>query len=267
VPGAQVWFTDEQTGVDDLVQRALHEGATILVGGGGDGTINAVAGAVVGTDRVLGVLPLGTLNHFAKDLALPADVDAAVSLLRDGVVCTVDVGEVNGRIFLNNSGLGLYPDIVHQRELRQLHGASKWPAAFAAALRALLRYRVLGIRIKVNGTSVLRRTPAVLVGNNEYTTEGTLEPRRLSLDDGKLSLYLPRRGGRLKLIWFSLRALIGNSRHVSTFEVLLSDEFTIESRHAGLRVSLDGEVMVMRTPLQYRCRAKALRVLVPTLVR
>ena len=70
-----------------------------------------------------------------------------------------------------------------------------------------------------------------------------------------------------KLIWVSLRALLGNSRRVSTFDVLLSDEFTIESRHAGLRVSLDGEVMAMRTPLRYRCRAKALRVLVPTLVR
>lgn len=267
VPNSQVWFTDEEHKVDDLVQRAIKEGATILVGGGGDGTINAVAGAVVGTDRVLGVLPLGTLNHFAKDLALPGDLDAAVSLLRDGVVCSVDVGEVNGQIFLNNSGLGLYPDIVHQREIRQKHGASKWPAAFSAALRALLRYRVLGIRVQVNGETVLRRTPAVLVGNNEYTTEGTLEPKRVSLDDGKLSLYLPHRGGRLKLIWFSLRALIGNSRRVSSFEVLLSEQFTIESRHKGLRVSIDGEVMVMRTPLQYRCRAKALRVLVPTLVR
>jgi diacylglycerol kinase family enzyme len=124
VPEAVVWFTDDETKVDDLIQRAIEEGATTLVGGGGDGTINAVASAVVGTDMTLGVLPLGTLNHFAKDLTLPSDIDAAVSLLRDGVVCTVDVGEVNGRIFLNNSGLGLYPDIVHQREIRQKHGAS-----------------------------------------------------------------------------------------------------------------------------------------------
>ena len=267
VPDAQVWFTDDSTTVDDLVKRALADGATTLVGGGGDGTINAVASAVVGTDLVLGVLPLGTLNHFAKDLTVPADIDNAVLLLRDGVVSEVDVGEVNGRIFLNNSGLGLYPDIVHQREIRQKHGASKWPAAFASALRALTRYRVLGIRLTVDGKTMLRRTPAVLVGNNEYTTEGGLAAKRLALDEGMLSLYLPRRGGRVKLIWFSLRALIGNSRRVNTFEVLLSDAFTIESRHAGLRVSLDGEVTLLSTPLEYRCRAKALRVLVPTLVR
>jgi diacylglycerol kinase family enzyme len=267
LPDAVVWFTDETTKVDDLIKRAIRDGATMLVGGGGDGTINAVASAVVGTDRVLGVLPLGTLNHFAKDLAIPADIEAAVLLLRDGMVSPVDVGEVNDRVFLNNSGLGLYPDIVHLREIRQRHGAAKWPAMFIAAIHALRKYRMLGIRITVDDQPLLRRTPAVLVGNNEYTTQHTLEPKRVALDAGKLSLYIPRKTGRWKLLWFSLRALLTNAGHDDAFETLLTDSFTIESRHKGLRVSLDGEVTVMSTPLHYRTRARELRVIVPTVIR
>lgn len=263
LPGAVVWLSDENTRIDQLVKRALHEGATTLVGGGGDGTINAVASAVVGTDRVLGVLPLGTLNHFAKDLGVPADIDEAIALLRDGVVRPLDAGQVNDRIFLNNSGLGLYPDIVHLREIRQKHGASKWPSAIVATIRALRKYRVLAIRVTVDGNSVVRRTPAVLVGNNEYTTQHTIEPKRVALDGGKLSLYIPRTTGRLKLIWFMLKALLTNAGIDEGFERLLADEFTIESRHKGLRVSLDGEVTVMQTPLEYRSRSRELRVIAP----
>jgi diacylglycerol kinase family enzyme len=267
LPTAEVWFSDENTKIDVLVERAVRDGATMLVGGGGDGTINAVASAVVGTDRVLGVLPLGTLNHFAKDLGVPADIEEAIAVLRDGTPSLVDVGEVNDRIFLNNSGLGLYPDIVHLREIRQKHGAAKWPSAIVAAIRALRKYRLLGIRITVDDEPMLRRTPAILVGNNEYTTQNTLEPKRVALDSGKLSLYIPRKVGRWKLIWFSLKALLTNSGLDDGFETLLTDTFTIESHHKKLRVSLDGEVAVMPTPLKYRSRAAELRVIMPTVIR
>ncbi|HYW30073.1 MAG TPA: diacylglycerol kinase family protein [Gemmatimonas sp.] len=267
MPDAQVWFTADDVSIDDLIARATRDGATMLVAGGGDGTVNAVASAVIGTQRTLGVLPLGTLNHFAKDLAIPFDIEAAVLLLRDGMVCDVDVGEVNDRVFINNSGLGLYPDIVRQRERRQEAGSSKWPAAFVSALHALRRYRTLGIRVMVGGKALYRRTPAVFIGNNEYTTDSGLEPKRPSLSDGCLSLYMPHPHGRARLLWFSLRALLGNSGRLEGFDVVLTDSLSIESRHRRLHVALDGEVAVMETPLNYRTRARALRVLVPTIVR
>ena len=107
----------------------------LVVGGGGDGTIAAVAAALVGTDTPLGVLPMGTLNHFAKDLGIPLELEKAVQTLFTGKVAQVDVGEVNGRIFLNNSSLGFYPRIVQEREREQRQGHSKWVAfARAAAL-------------------------------------------------------------------------------------------------------------------------------------
>ena len=125
-------------------RRAREGGAELVVAGGGDGSMNAVASQIVGTGAAgnirFGVLPMGTLNHFAKDLGIPLDLDAAIGNLVTGVPVSVDVGEVNGRIFLNNSGLGLYPDIVRDREKQQSRlGRGKWPAALWASLAALRR--------------------------------------------------------------------------------------------------------------------------------
>ncbi len=267
LPDARVYFSDEDNGVSDLVTRCMDEHPTLLVAGGGDGTVNAVASAVRESSILLGVLPLGTLNHFAHDLGIPGDIDAAIIVLRDGIPMAVDAAEVNGQLFVNNSGLGLYPDIVHQREARQRRGWSKWPAAFMASIRALSRYRMLGVRIRTGETTLLRRTPALMIGNNEYTTEGTLGAHRVSMSSGQLSLYCPRAHGRLHLLWFSLRALLGSLRDTPEFETVLSDAITIESRHRHLRVAIDGEVTVMTTPLEYRALPGALQVLVPALVR
>src|SRR5205823_8463154 len=117
-----------------------------------------------------GVLPLGTLNHFAKDLGIPLELPDAVRNLVSGQPMAVDVGEVNGRIFLNNSGLGLYPDIVHDREKQQRRlGRGKWPAAVWAALAALRRFPFLSMRVTADGQRLARRTPFVFIGNNAYT--------------------------------------------------------------------------------------------------
>ena len=111
------------------VRKAVAERPRMIVAGGGDGTVSTVAAALVDTDIVFGVLPLGTLNHFAKDLGVPLELADAVALLASGRPKRVDVGEVNGRIFVNNSSLGLYPDIVRDRERQQKRlGRGKWLA-------------------------------------------------------------------------------------------------------------------------------------------
>jgi diacylglycerol kinase family enzyme len=211
----------------------------------------------------LGVLPVGTLNHFAKDLGIPLDVGDAMQLVSTGHVVDVDIGRVNERIFINNSGLGLYPYMVHHREAVQRRGWSKWFAALLASLRALSRYRLLRLHVIVDGVRIYRRTPAVFIGNNEYRLDVGVEPRRLSLRDGTLCLYIPRATGRLALMLFSLRALFGSSHEDRALDMFLTDAFTIDSRHRHLRVSLDGETQVMQTPLEYRTWPGALRVLVP----
>jgi diacylglycerol kinase family enzyme len=248
----------------DTARKAVRDGLRIVVAGGGDGTINAVASALAGSGVTFGVLPLGTLNHFAKDLGIPLILDEAVRNVATGKPIRVDVGEVNGQIFLNNSSLGLYPDIVRERVKQQRRlGRGKWPAAAWASLAALRRYPFLNVRLTADGRQLARRTPFVFIGNNEYTMQGLSIGARARLDAGKLSLYVAQEPGRLGLLRFAFRALFGRLAQERDFDVMLSDTFDIETHHRHLRVATDGEVTIMKTPLRYRIRPAALTVLVP----
>lgn len=245
-------------------KRALRSGARLVAAGGGDGTINAVASVMVGSGVHFGVLPLGTLNHFAKDLGIPLELGEAVRNLADGMPRDVDVGEVNGRVFLNNSSLGLYPDIVRDREKQQRRlGRGKWPAALWATLAALRRYPFLSMRLNVKGQTLARRTPFVFIGNNRYTMQGLSIGERDRLDDGLLSLYVAQKPTRLGLLRFAFDALRGKLGSERDFDVLEAADFEIQTHHRRLHVATDGEVTVMNPPLRYRVRPGALTVLVP----
>jgi YegS/Rv2252/BmrU family lipid kinase len=252
---------------DDMIaaaRKAIADGVSVVVAGGGDGTINAVASVMAGSGVDFGVLPLGTLNHFAKDIGIPLELDEAVRNVAEGRRVEVDVGEVNDRVFLNNSSLGLYPDIVRDREKQQHRlGRGKWPAAAWAAVAALRRFPFLDVGVAVDGKQHARRTPFVFIGNNEYIMQGLAIGARERLDAGVLSLYVAQRPGRLGLLRFAWRALWGRLAQERDFDVMLSDKFDIKTRHRRLRVALDGEVTVMATPLRYRIRPAALAVIVP----
>ncbi len=247
----------------ELARDAVRGSHKIIVAAGGDGTVNSVASAVVGSDKILGVLPLGTLNHFARDLKIPFDLDAAVHAIVAGHTTEVDVGAVNDRIFVNNSSLGLYPIIVREREKRQRLGLGKWPAFVWATIQAFRRYPFLDVRLRVNDEFRELTTPFVFVGNNEYAMESFNIGLRDRLDRGVLSIYVTDRTGRLRLIALALRAVVGRLRNDKDFMALQSNEVKIETRHKRLRVAFDGEVEVMETPLRYQVRTRALRVIVP----
>ena len=252
---------------EQLVEHARNaalERPDMILAGGGDGTINAVAAQLVGTDIALGVLPLGTLNHFAKALHLPEDLDAAVAAVVAGRTAQVDVGEVNGRIFLNNSSLGLYPTLVRRRDAQQEQlGRGKWAAALWAALTLLRRHALLHVHVTVNGTKIQRRTATVFVGNNAYTMNGLHVGERERLDGGQLGLYLLHRNGRTGLLWLALRAMVGALREAKDFDTVLAAAICIETGRRRLPVAIDGEVATMDSPLNYRTRPGALRVAVP----
>jgi diacylglycerol kinase family enzyme len=235
-----------------------------VVAGGGDGTISAVASALVGTDVALGVLPLGTLNHFAKDAGIPLDPAEAARTIASGNIQRVDIGEVNGRAFLNNSSLGLYPHIVRQREEQQRRlGRGKW-TAFAWATWVTLRHKpFLNVRLSMDEEERRCTASFVFVGNNEYLMEGFNIGMRERLDGGRLSLYLTRRRSHWGLVMLGLRALVGRLHQAEDFEATTAQSIAIETRRRHVHVALDGEVMVMETPLNYRIRPRALRVLVP----
>jgi YegS/Rv2252/BmrU family lipid kinase len=249
--------------VADLAQQAALSDADIIVAGGGDGTISSVASAAIESGKTMGVLPFGTMNHFAKDLQIPLDLEGSIQTIVAGNVVRIDVGEVNGRIFVNNSSLGLYPSIVQERQKQQRLGWGKWPAYVWAGLAVLRRYPFLNVRLSVDGNELSSRTPFVFIGNNEYEMETLNIGGRTCLDAGELSLYMSERVSRLGLIRLALRALFGGLRQDKDFIALCTKEIWIETRHKHIRVALDGEVLVMEPPLHYRLHPRALRVLAP----
>ena len=249
--------------ISELAKRAAKSEVQIIVAGGGDGTVSAVAAEIIGTGKTLGVLPLGTLNHFAKDLQISLDIEEAVRVISENYTQKVDVGEINGRIFINNSSIGLYPNIVRQREQHQKSGYGKWFALARATIETLRRYRSLHVKLKIESKEIVRRSPFVFVGNNEYEMEIFNVGSRKCLDAGKLSLYLLHRTGKFGLLSLGLRTLFGRLRQAKDFEAFCVEEIKIETRRKRLLVAFDGEVEKINAPLCYRIRPQALRVIVP----
>jgi diacylglycerol kinase family enzyme len=246
-------------------QQALRSGARCIVAAGGDGTVSAVASQLADAPVALGVLPLGTLNHFAKDAGIPLDIDDAIATIAHGREAHVDMGEVNGRLFINNSSLGLYPDIVLDRERqRRRLGRGKWMALLAASLHAARRYPVLRLSLHVDGQALRRKSAFVFIGNNEYSMTGFEIGERSRLDAGVLSLYVTQRTGRFGLLRLALRALSHRLEQARDFDSIRATRLTVETKDRFLQVATDGEVAPMRTPLRYRIRRGALRVIVPS---
>jgi diacylglycerol kinase family enzyme len=250
---------------DAFADAAGAEGLDAVVAAGGDGTISAAAAALAGGGCPLGILALGTLNHFARDAGLPPDLGEAVAVIAGGRIKPVDVAEVNGCIFVNNSAVGLYPLMVRQREAQQRSlGRSKRFAMLIASLRSLYRFSRHRLTIAVAGRRAPIETPLLFVGNNRYETKLLTLGRREAIDRGELCLYAPLARNRLHFIALALRSLVGRLDPVRDFVNLDGiREVEVNARRRSLTVSTDGETRTLETPLLYRIRPGALRLLVP----
>ena len=263
--GREVRITSApESGLTKLAAEKARGPASVIVAGGGDGTIAGVAAALVGTEKILGVLPLGTLNHFSKDLGIPQDVESAVKTIVSGQVKRIDVGDVNGRIFLNNSSLGVYPIVVRDRESQQkrLGRGKRWAYAIAA-IHLLRRYPQLSLQLTVDGKPLRRHSPFLFVGNNEYELAGFSLGERKRLDEAHLGLYVTSRRGRFDLYWLLLRAFFGRLKRKRDFESFRATEAVVETGDIEMLVATDGEVSRMKGPLHFRTRTGALQVMAP----
>jgi diacylglycerol kinase family enzyme len=252
--------------VTDALEDARRQTIDAVVVGGGDGTVGCAAGVLAGTGVPLGILPLGTLNHFAKDAGLPLEVDKAAEVIARGLQRSVDVAEVNGRVFINNSSIGVYPYMVLERERHvKSRGMSKWPAMALAFARMLRRFPRRRLRILAAGSVQPCRTPCLFVGNNTYTT-GILEiGRRARLDEGHLCLYIAHNRDLWGFLHLCLRAAFGRGLdEARDFDAMQLCEAEVRARMSRVPVAIDGEVEMMRPPLRYRIRPGALRLLTPT---
>ena len=245
-------------------QRADRNDIDAIIVGGGDGTIRTVAGALAETGVPLGILPFGTLNHFAKDLGIPPDISEAVRVIADGHVVPVDLGEINGRIFINNSSIGIYPFMVLDRERRtREQGLSKWIALALGAWRVLRRFPLRRLSIFAEGRKAPCRSPCIFVGNNEYSLTLRSLGRRQHLDGAALWVYVAKSGSRWSLFWLACRAMMGFLDVGKDLELFKVKSAEIRSRTSRLPVASDGEVEIIHTPLHYRTRPAALRVFAP----
>jgi diacylglycerol kinase family enzyme len=251
-----------KTEIARVAAMAVKDGHRLIVAGGGDGTISSVASTLIDTGVALGVLPLGTFNHFARDLGIPLDADAAVRVIAAGKVAQVDMGDVNGRTFINNSSVGLYPRIVLERRHEQRSGHTKRAALVLATWRVLRRLPHLQIRLAAGGT-IVQSTVFAFIGNNQYEIEGPKIGTRQRLNAGELFCYAAHATTRWQLVRLVLAALIGRLQRSEALNVLHGKEAWIDSRRRRLRVALDGEVAMLPAPLHYRIRPGALRVIVP----
>jgi diacylglycerol kinase family enzyme len=250
--------------IHEAAKQAVAAGVELVVAGGGDGTISCVAGALAGSETTLGVLPLGTLNHFARDLDIPLDLGEAAKLITAGRTRRVDAAEVNGRIFVNNSAIGVYPLMVSDRDAQQERlGRRKRVAAAIAAARTLLRFSSRRLTLTINDRKAQVDTPLLFVGNNKYRLELPGAGTRERLDAGELCIIVLRRKSRWGFVAAAVRSLVGRERPVDIVELNDVQSLRVDSSRPSLTISLDGETARMEPPLRYRIRPKALKVIAP----
>ncbi|MEX0610397.1 MAG: diacylglycerol kinase family protein [Balneolaceae bacterium] len=237
----------------------------VIVAAGGDGTVSAIASALAGSEIPLGVLPLGTLNHFAKDLNISLELEDAVKVIHQKQTTKVDIGKVNEKCFVNNASIGVYPWVVKQRDSGKPQTKVGKYVAMTGAWISCLRYFPLSrVKIKFDNDQALHlKTPFIFIGNNEYEVNPVGFGNRHRLNSGKFCIYTVKHDGRWGLLRLASSILRGNLRKEGTFEMHLMSSIKIIAKSRELSVALDGEVMSLKTPLQFKIEPAALNVVVP----
>jgi diacylglycerol kinase family enzyme len=249
------------------IRDASGTDVDVIIAGGGDGTLMAIANAVVKhTDKAFGVLPLGTFNLFAKELNIPLDLDQAIASLARGRIEELPVAELNGQIFLNFSAIGLHPSVVCERD-REKSKNRRWKmwATMTAFFRAVARVRTHAVQLTAPGQTVNANASSIIVCNNAYQlkkfgVEAVSVPER-----GMLNIYVATARKPLHNIWLMLRAFCRLIDHTTpSFLPMALPEIRVDSRRPRpMQVSMDGELLQLHPPLVYRIHEKPLRVLVP----
>jgi diacylglycerol kinase family enzyme len=244
--------------------RAAAGPDDFVVAGGGDGTIAAVAHTLADSGKALGVLPLGTFNYFARRFDIPTDVDAALEVIAAGHEQTVSVGDINGRTFLNNASIGLYPALLRSRERVYGRVGRSQLAAYASAAVALARRpATLTLEMTLDDGAVSRDTPLLFVAANPAQLEAFGLDGLPCVDNGRLALLVTQPLTMARLWKLALGGWLKGFANAQELELICAAETVVTLRKQRVRVAVDGEIVRLRTPLRFRMRREALRVLAP----
>lgn len=246
-----------------LIRERMREGTRLFVAAGGDGTINAVIQPLVHTDAILGVIPVGTYNHFAKDLGIPLSWREALEVVVSGATKPIDTARINERFFVNNISMGLYPELVARREEKG-RDYPRWKARLYAAFGTLQKFPHVAVTLDSEHHQEVIRTPVLMISNNSYDLSRLgIEAPRLALEEGRLSVYWLHHMPRLALTRFVAHYLAGRVREAPGFRSFRTSRIKVDSSKQHLRIGIDGEVVTMATPLVITIAPQSLSVRVP----
>lgn len=247
--------------IEAAVQDAATSDVDVVIVGGGDGTIRTAARHLMHTDKVLGILPLGTMNRLAKDLEIPLDLAGAAAFLADATPSKIDVAKVNDSIFLCNSIMGATLRYsVGRARLRGKPATERIPKYLGLIRGILSNRRRLSIIVDHGTDRLAIRALSVVVTNNGYD-ENTTWLRRPKLDGGKLTMYVSKHRNGWGMAKAVARALIGRWDGDPEMAKLTGTSFVIHSRSTRKRLGNDGELSKFDTPLKYEIEPRALNVL------
>jgi diacylglycerol kinase family enzyme len=258
----------EGDAIEAAVKQAIKDGASAIAVGGGDGTVSSIAQKLAGTSIPLAVLPLGTMNLFAKAAGMPDTLDEALKSLKHNEVADIDLGSVNGRTFLRQISFGLQPKIVRMREkLGYRSRFTKMLSGLRALIGALADPSRLRILASVDGTLRAFKCPALVVTNNLYG-KGHM-PFQDRLDGGVLGLYVVKTVALVPALSMVKDMASGNwqdSPYVDTDSATVIEIRKFSSRfqrRSMATISVDGELETYDLPIKIEIRPKVLRLLKP----
>jgi diacylglycerol kinase family enzyme len=273
-----IFVIQDVSGLKTTIQKAVDaakEGNGAVVAVGGDGTINAVATAALPRSCLFGAIPQGTFNYFGRTHGIPEDMDAALDDLLHGEPVPVQVGLVNDRIFLVNASVGLYPELLEDREqFKQRYGRSRAVALWSALVTACGRHRYLDMALEQNGKRVHLRTTTLFIGNNRLQLEQVGMPQADSVKQGQLAAIAVNPVGTMAMLWLAARGALGKLADAENVTGFSFRNLTVvplrfwrgrggagESEHAAnkentrkrrIKVAIDGEIVWLHTPLEFR---------------
>jgi diacylglycerol kinase family enzyme len=246
--------------------RAGRSGS-VVVAVGGDGTINTVAQAAWKEGCTLGILPQGTFNMFAREHGIPLDLETAARALLAAQPEPVQVGEINGRLFLVNASLGLYPQLLQDREaFKKQFGRHRWVAVVSALLTLFRWRRQLALEVELDGQRTLLRTPTLFVGNNRLQLErvGVEAEVASRVGEGRLVAVAASPIGTWTMVWLLLRGAfgrLGEAQQVRSFACRSLAVRVLGRRR--VKVAADGEVSAMSSLLRFAVAVRPLTLMLP----
>ena len=262
--GLEVIRLTHDVNVSETIRERMRRGLRLFVAAGGDGTINHVMQPLINADgATLGVIPVGTYNHFAKDLGIPLPWREALDVVLTGTTRQIDAARVNDRFFVNNVSMGLYPELVAKREERG-RDYPRWKARLWAAYTTLQKFPHVTFTLETEHHEEIIRTQVLMISNNTYDLSRMgIEAPRNTLNEGRLSIYWIPHISRLELMKFGAHYLAGRVRTAPGFRSFRTSRMKLASRKREVHLGIDGEVMTMATPIVITIVPQGLLVKVP----